>query len=766
MAIPMPFKRRRTPSGSDVSVVTKYSPGDIFISPHWLLTLGLIAAVCFGLTKTGHADSRDEGRERPKVALVLAGGGAKGVAHVGVIKVLEEAGVRVDLIVGTSMGAIVGGLYATGLSAVELQEIVQTVDWESIFIDNTPRQELTIRRKTDDLGLLAGPVIRFKDGKARLPLGAIKGQRLTLELQRLSQSAAHISDFDDLPIPFRAVATDIETGEEVVIGGGDLALAMRASMSIPGAFPPVRLDGRTLVDGGFVNNVPISVARSLGADTVIVAAFREKLLPVEKLTSAVSILSQSVGLMILKSSREQLASLDAGDVLIMIDPGDIGTASFDSIHETIPLGEAAARAQYDQLAAVAVSGREAPEPLVAVVWGRPIRAINIDNDSPLSDGVIRARMRLREGTALDLESLDNDIARIYGLGHFQTVTYAIDNRPEGVDLTIIARQNTAGLDQLRLGLRLENDFDGESNYDVGVGYTRSAINELNGEVRITGRFGTTLNLFAEFYQPMDEANRFFIAPAGRITDRDVDVFRDGRRIAETRVARGIASLRAGINVTDDLATFVIVTRGVGQVREVTGVGDIPEDSFDTATIGAGLYYDNLDTLQYPRDGGQVFAEYIWSTETLGADNEFQSLRFSANLAGTWGDHTLVLGQVANLTLHGEPGTSDLFVLGGPFRLSGFVSGEVTGKNAIVSRLIYYNEIAKFGPSFIDLPLFLGASLEYGNVFEDKNDIEPRNMLIGGSVFLGADTFLGPAYLGYGLIEGGDRALYFFVGSLF
>jgi predicted acylesterase/phospholipase RssA len=213
--------------------------------------------------------------ERPTIGLVLAGGGAKGVAHVGVIKVLEEAGVEVDVIAGTSMGAIVGGLYAMGKSSKELEEIVHSIDWENLFVDDAPRPQRSIRRKTDDFGFLAEPRLRLRDGTAQLPRGAIKGQKLNLELNRLFRPANGISNFDKLPRPFRAIATDLETGEEVVLASGDLALAVRASMAFPGAFPPVELDGRILVDGGVVNNVPVSVVRDMGADIIIVSNFSQ-----------------------------------------------------------------------------------------------------------------------------------------------------------------------------------------------------------------------------------------------------------------------------------------------------------------------------------------------------------------------------------------------------------------------------------------------------------------------------------------------------------
>ncbi|HXV25841.1 MAG TPA: patatin-like phospholipase family protein [Alphaproteobacteria bacterium] len=705
---------------------------------------------------------------RPKIGLVLAGGGAKGIAHVGVIKELERLGIHPDLVVGTSMGSIVGGLYAMGLSGDDLENVVREIDWDRIFIDETPRQELTVRRKTDDLGFLSDARLRLKDGQLRLPEGAIKGQSLTLELRRLTQSATTVQDFDQLPIPFRAVAADLETGEEVVLGSGDLALAMRASMSIPGAFPPTQVGSRTLVDGFVVNNVPISVARSMGADILIVSAFPEKVQGAGELTSAIAVLNQTIGLMMVKSTREQLATLTPSDILIMVDTGDIGTSSFDLAMDTIPIGEAAARAHGAELLQLK-SGAAPPSvrKLVTNIHGLPIRQIIIENDSSVSDAVIRARLRIKEGDAFDRSKVEADLRRIYGLGLFQTVTYNAVESEDGVALTIVARENTAGIDFFRFGLELQNDFDGESIYNLGVSYTRSAINDLNGEVRIQGILGTTVSLFGELYQPLDPAARFFIAPAAVVRDREISLFDDADRTAEARVTEAIANLRAGVNLSDDLSVFGIVSRGIGHIRKVTGRGeDVPEGSFDTASLGAGLYYDTLDSLDFPREGNLLLMSYEWSPEAMGADEQFQQASADGNLFQSWGDHTVGLGAIAAATPTGDPGLTDLFQLGGPFRLSGLTTGAITGEAALLGRIIYYNRLQQFGPAILKLPLYLGASGEYGNVFEESDDVSLSDMLWSGSIFLGADTFMGPAYTGFGYTEGGEYSIFLLVGSYF
>lgn len=737
----------------------------------WKSKLAAVAALavflCFSIDGNAlAAEGAASEQSRPKIGLVLAGGGAKGIAHVGVLKVLEEAGVKVDLIVGTSMGAIVGGLYAMGLSAQELEELVLTIDWGNIFVDDTPRSELTVRRKADDAGFLAEPKLRLKDGKVRLPLGAIKGQRLELELKRLTRAAAGIKDFDKLPIPFRAVAADLETAEEVIMDHGDLAVALRSSMSVPGVFPPVEFEGQLLIDGGVVNNIPVSVAQAMGADIVIVSTFVEKLGPAKDLGSLVAVLNRSIDIMTLAGRRQQLASLGTDDVLIVSDLGEIGAASFEQAIEGIGPGEEAAREQFDRLTVLASPAQEAPQPLIANLESRPIRRIVIEHNTPLSEDVLRARMITREGDPLNTDKLDRDMARIFGLKLFETVTYSVEESDDGVAITVVAKEHSAGKDFLRFGLELSTDVDREADYNVGVSYTVPALNELNGEWRSQATFGNRLALATQIYQPLDPAARFFITPGISILDLDVDIFEDRKRVAETRVIDARATVRAGSNLSDDLAVFGEVSRGIGRVREVTGSDLVKERNFDTALLGLGFAYDNLDNLNFPREGAIFLGRYDWSPEDLGADEEFQMLRLRANVANTWKNHTLVLGQRAEIAVDGDLDSANLSRLGGPFQLSGLLRGALTGDNTLLSRAVYYNELDRIGPAFLDMPLYLGGSLEYGNVFEDTDDIKIDDMLVGASLFLGADTYLGPMYLGYGYTEGGSHALFLLVGGLF
>lgn len=738
----------------------------------WLPSLALAALVALLPFSPGQADERRADsaslEKRPRIALVLAGGGAKGIAHVGVIKELERAGVRIDIVVGTSMGAIVGGLYAMGHDGDELEKLVRQVDWGNLFVDETPRQDLTIRRKSDDVGFLADARLRIKDGKPNLPQGAIKGQKLALVMRELTRPAVTVRDFDALPRRYRAVAADVMTGDEVVLGSGDLAAAMRASMSVPAVFPPVTIDGRVLVDGGVVNNVPISVARSLGADIIIVSGFTEKLKRPEELTSALSILNQTIDVMMVQATRAQLATLRPQDILILTDTGDITAADFDRVSETVPLGERSARGVRDRLAQVAQAtgaGAAPAGPLAPVEHRGVVADIRFEGSPGVADAVLLARMETRPGQPLDTRQLDRDMSAIYGLGMFETVGYRIDGSGDRNTVVIDARPHPSGKDYLRFGARFTNDFNGEATYDFSVAYTRSAINSLNAEWRSQAIIGQTMAVYSEFYQPLDPAGRFHLTPAVFAGERPISL--DYGMPAERRDRLGEirGELRLGVNVSDDLMVYTAFGGGTAALRSRAAAA-IPTDHYTTARVSLGVVYDTFDNLNFPRSGVFAVGRYDWSDSALGASHDFQASRVSINVARSWGRNTLVLGAMADLSWDGERPVGDYAELGGPFRLSGLPAKALSGRQALLARAVYYNEIGGFGPAAFRVPLYAGASVEYGGVFSRMSDIDLGRMRWGGSVFVGLDTFIGPLLLGVGITEGGEKAAFVAIGSLF
>jgi NTE family protein len=453
---------------------------------------------------------------RTRIGLVLSGGGARGFAHVGVLEVLEELRIPIDLIAGTSMGAVVGGLYAQGLSPRELVSVVEDIDWTTAFDDAPPRRELSFRRKRDDFDFLTNLRLYIKDWRIALPKGLIEGQKITNILGELTLPAATVRDFDELAIPFRAVASDADTGEAVILADGSLARAIRASMAIPGIFSPVELDDRLLVDGGVSKNLPVDVARDLGADVIIAVDIGTSPADSPGVTSALSIGGQTLTVLMYRNTREQIALLGAGDVLIQPDMSGITTASFEKGREGIERGAAATRSMAAALNRFSVS-REAfdawLERRAAVPRAPPvIDSVRLDNRSPLSDRVIQRRLHAQTGEPLDVKRLQGDLAALYGEGVFDRVIFSVDETERGRELVVHAIGKETGRNFLRFGLNLETNFQSESLFNLGVLGTRMPVNGLGAELRTRVQVGENSGAQAEYYQPLDYGSRFFVSP--------------------------------------------------------------------------------------------------------------------------------------------------------------------------------------------------------------------------------------------------------------
>ena len=708
--------------------------------------------------------------DRLQVGLVLSGGGARGVAHVGVIKVLEQLGVPIDLVVGTSMGAIVGGLYASGMTADELERAIRDIDWVDIFDDDPPRAERSFRRKQDDSDVLIRYRLGYADGEVKLPRGVILGQKLDLTLRRLAVRVAHRVSFDDLRLPFRAVATDLETGDPVILDSGNLARAMRASMSVPGVFPPVEYQDKLLIDGGIANNLPVDVARSMGADVLIVVNVGSPPRNRENLKSVIEIIDQTSTLMVLRETRRQLELLGPGDVLIEPELGDIGAADFLRAAAAIGTGEAAAKASAAELQSLAVmtpsglspaqvSPRAAVEPPV-------ISSIRIQNDTPLDDEMLRSRLRVLQGEPLDVEALEEDISQIYGLGYFETVEYELMNRGLDSDLIINAREKAVGLNTFRFGLNLESDFEGESIFNFAVSHEMFGVNRLGAEWRNAVVVGNDILFSTEFYQPLDYRQRWFVEPAAEYREKDVGIFTEGRRIAEFRVRTATLGFDAGRAIGSCCEARLGILFGAGQSRLKNGTAPLESDDFGIGALVASLGYDTLDNVRFPGAGELLEVIYEDGSETLGADSPARKLQVEGAIARSLGRHTLIGRFLVGANLDQENEVQNLFSLGGLLNLSGFSKNEISGENSALVNLVYLYRARDYGTGKFGIPIYVGGSLENGGVYPSLGDFWGDDDITAGALLIGADTPLGPLYVAYGMAEGGVRSGYIFLGQSF
>ena len=732
---------------------------------------GLLVALPFVLANTALAEQPcrpEAGAERPAIGLVLSGGGARGAAHVGVIRVLEELNIPIDCITGTSMGSIIGGLYASGMTSDELEQTLLTLDWDDALQDNPPREDRPFRRKLEDEDFLvkAAPGISDK-GELKLPSGLLQGQRLGLVIKQLTLPVAEINDFDQLSIPYRAVATDIVTGHEVVLGSGDLATAMRASMSVPGAFSAVEIDGKLLVDGGMANNIPVSVAREMGADIVIAVDISTPLATRDEIKNVLSITAQLSGFLTNANAEVSRASLTDNDILIVPDLGNITSADFDRADDAIPTGRVATEEKIPQLRRLAVTEEQYTAHVVArskrIDEPPVIDFVRIDNRSRISDDVLNSRLRIKIGEPLDVPALEKDLNNIYGTDLYENVSYDIVEEDGKTGVVVTAVEKSWGPNYLQGGLALEGNFSGSNSFTIAASYTRTAMNRLGGEWRTIVQLGSERRLFTEWYQPLDINTRWFVNPKLEWRSQIINQFNSGDKIAEYDVSWFSASLEAGrgLGFWGELR---------GGVRWATGeadleVGDpaLPEGDFDQGEAFLRLSLDTLNNLYFPHTGARGSIEYTAGLDALGADEEYEQVLSTILGAFPLGErNSLVLLARFNTTLDDDAPIESLFRGGGFLQLSGFEENEITGQHLGLLEAIYLRRINDFNL----LPTYLGASLEFGNTWNDTSDITWDNTLAAGSLFLGVDSFLGPVYVGYGYTEGGNHAGFLFLGNPF
>ncbi|MGH8244518.1 MAG: patatin-like phospholipase family protein, partial [Steroidobacteraceae bacterium] len=430
-----------------------------------------------------------------------------------------------------------------------IEREIREMDWDDVLEDQPPRPERQFRRKRDDDNYLVKKQAGYESGRLELPLGYIQGQKLDLELVRLTQHVHTISHFDELAIPFRAVATDIETGNEIVLGSGNLARAIRASMAVPGAFDAVEMDGRLLVDGLVTNNVPLDVAREMGADIAIVVNVGTPLKKRSEITSALAIIEQYSNIVGQQNVSRQLDTLRATDVYIHPELGDISTSDFNRAAETIGLGADAAKSAGAKLAKLAITSAGYSDHLAGRgerVGEAPIVGfVRIENQSKIGDDVLAHPFQALIGKPLDQRTLKRSIEELYGWNIFESIRYEIIEEKDKQGLLVHVRDKSWGPNYLQLGLALSTDLEGDSTWELGVSLLKTALNRRAGELRLAAQIGESPLVLAEFYQPLDVGLRYFITPQLFFDSRSFSRFEDGEEIEEVRVKRYGGGLAAG-----------------------------------------------------------------------------------------------------------------------------------------------------------------------------------------------------------------------------
>ncbi len=714
---------------------------------------------------------------RPRIGLVLSGGGARGIAQIGVLEVLQKLRVPIDAIAGTSMGAVVGGLYASGLTARQIAAMVRSLNWREAFRDQPPRQDLTLRRKEEDENFLVHFRIGVKNWHLVFPQGLIEGQSLTELLRRLTLPVARITNFNDLPTPFRAVATDLATGNEVVMSSGDLTSAMRASMSAPGVFAPVPRDGRMLVDGGLADNVPIDVARAMGVNVLIVVDVSYPLQPVSRLHGVAGISAQALAILMARKSERELATLGPHDILIRPKLKGISSFDFGNVNRLLALGQSAAWRMRKRLEALSVSpaayrryqrrraALRRPPPRVAFV--------EVETGSRQFSASIEHLFDDMVGKRLNPDAIARRITTLYGLGGLDTLDYQLVRRGRRYGLLIDARGASIGPNYLRFGLSLRDDFAGDATYEAGARYVMSEITRSGGAWVTDGEIGQTTRLASEVFVPFSKFSGWFVMPRVSVQASDLPYLVGQSMRADYRVH----TFRYGLDVGKQFGDWGEVRAGVyreeGHSRLNLGDPSDPLLPFPALQpLGSVTYflrfsYDTLDNIDFPHSGEQVALQWSSAHQVIGGESSYNRVTFNFLAAHTWRDRNTVAFSASAGSLLNRPVNLEMeFPIGGFLNLSGLQQYSLYGPHYGIARLLLYREIDRGAPGYLGVPVYLGMSLEAGNVWRNMSDIHWSTLREDQSIFLGLETFLGPVYVGTGFDDHGDQSFYLFLGRTF
>lgn len=708
---------------------------------------------------------------------MLSGGGARGFAHIGVLKALEQARVPIDMVVGTSMGAIIGGLYASGMTPDTLERELLAIDWTALFAGRSPRQTLSLRDKEQDFDLSPVLQLGFRNGNFVLPSGAVSSQSLEWMLRRYTLSSRHLSHFDALPIRFRAVATDMETGQAVVIDQGDLAAALRASMSVPGVFAPLEINGRILGDGGLVDNLPVDVARSLGADAVIAVNIGTPLAGRDSLGSVLGVSAQMINILTEQNVQRSMAQLDRRDLLLAPPLVRLTAADFERVAEIIALGSAYAATVDASLERFSVSAADyASWQLQRAALADPTPAalafVEVRGVAPERATHLASQLTTTAGQPLEPMTLEADLRQLSANRDFGRVDYRLvpgaDGAGEG--LLIHLEDNPLGEHFFRVGLDLNTDLQGDASFNIRINHQQRAITASGTEWRNQVSLGSTTGLTTELYHPMGGNRDRFVSLYLSANQTRLELYDPSgpalglinRSAGQLGLVHGWTLGRAG--QVGDVRTGVFVNRRrlEPELLRDHAATTYPPSLWTEGGLEVSLVTDQLDQANFPHHGHRLKAQAkLGRRHTRSGTESFDLLALEGTQAHSWGAHTFNLhARLARVT-NVPTAAIDEFALGGFQQLSGHKLGQFSGNYIGLARLGYYQRLDT--RLALARALFVGATAEVGNAWADIASLKRGKVKTGYSLYVGADTGMGPMYVSLVHAPQGRTGLYVFIG---
>jgi NTE family protein len=709
-------------------------------------------------------------KTRPTIGLVLSGGGARGFAHVGVLQVLEENRVPVDYIGGASMGGLIGALYAMGKTAKEIEEIISSLDWDKLFVASTSFDKLSFRRKEDRRNI-PGPIpLRGSPRNLKLPTAFNSGHEIGILFDRVTLPYARVTNFDQLPIPFRTVGTNMVTGRSEVLSSGSLSRSLRATMSIPGVFAPIEIDGKILADGGLVNNIPTNVVKAMGADILIVVNIETQLADRESLESLIGVLAQTINIATAENSRR---NLQQADLIIAPDMENFTSTSFGSSEAIIKLGYDGAKEKEVLLSGLSLNeadweahlarrrAREKPdlEPIPTFLV--------IDGNDRGAQRTISEKLGVKYfGQPLDLErraALEKDLSELTGTGRFESLNYDLVERNGQIGIRVRLNQingKPADPTRLDIGFDVNSVETDDASISLLARLTFFDVGRSGAEWRNDLRLGSSNLLASEYFRPLGNT-KLFVAPRVSYERRKVAFYNDdSRRIADYSVWTAQAGVDLGytFNPRSELRAGYTVGYENASLR----IGDplLPDSKERFSLASLKWAYDGLDQSQVPSRG-------VLSRNSIGRYFSTGGLPDGITQAESRTTAFVPFSERNTIFSFGGVGTSfgstapilRQFTLGGPFRLGGYGVDEFRGSNYVHAGVgvLHRRQIL---PRLIGGRAYVGAWYEGGTIFDRLGDAKYRQSVSTGFI---VETPLGPILLGGGVSDKGNARFFFSFG---
>jgi NTE family protein len=703
-------------------------------------------------------------KPRARIGLALEGGGALGLSHIGVLKWFEEHRIPIDYVAGTSMGGLVGGFYAAGKSPDELKSLVENLDWNLVLRGTTPYQELSFRRKEDKRAIPNSLQIGLKQGAA-IPPGLNTGHQITLIIERETLPYSNLASFDDLPIPFRCVATDLVSGKAVVFQEGSLAEAMRATMSLPGIFSPVEDQDGVYVDGGLVNNLPTDVVRQMGAEVVIAVHLDIAPASARQIHSAFSVLGRSIEVVI---AENEIRGLADADLIVQTDVRDFTAIEYDRADQLIVRGLQAAERKARILENYSLddaawadytnarNARKRPEP------GAP-QFIRVEGTGAVAQRNLEKFLQPLAGRPLDTKRLGDYLTRLTGTGVYDGAAYRISHENGKDGLLVQMHEKNYAPPLIQPAFQVDGSESDDVTYTLGGRLTLMDVAGYRSEWRTDFLFGNTYGVASELFKPFTAASNWFFAPHADVSNSSFKVYFKSDPRANYRLDR--ANIGADLGYGFNRFSEIRIGYEVGYLNADLRLGTLffPSVSGRVGALQVRYFLDHTDDPVIPRRGTLLESTFRWLDTSPRATEAFPTMQLDAQYFQPITHSGSIFVTAAGGTTFGIRHTGiPQFFLGAPNRLSAYGTNELQGNQYYLFRAGYLRDLFTL-PPFVGRKVYAVGAYEFGKMYGVTNSSKFPNDFAAGVI---AETALGPVLIGASAGDSGHRKWFFQLGRVF